>query len=57
MLQFIVLGQIPGTEIYVPFKYVAVVLTLIILTICVYKIASPFRHYKKRMQEVFDTAI
>ncbi len=57
MLEFIVLGQIPGTDIYVPFEYVAVVFAIFLIVIFAYKFVSPFKHYKKRMQEIFDTAI
>lgn len=57
MLEFIVLGQVPGTDIYVPFEYVAIALAMIIIAVCAYKLVSPFKHYRKRMQEIFDTAI
>ncbi len=57
MVDFIVLGQIPGTNFYVDFNYVAIGMAIIILTVCTYKLSSPFKHYKRRMQEIFDTAI
>lgn len=57
MLDFIVLGQVPGTEFYVSFEYVAGALLAIFLIICLYKLVSPFKYYKRRMQKILDTTI
>ena len=57
MLDFIVLGQVPGTDIYIPFEYVILGLTITIIIVLSYKLVSPFKHYKKRMQKIFDSSI
>ena len=57
MLEFIVLGQIPGTQVYVPFNFVISGIALVFSLILARRLFSPLRHYKRRMQEIFDTAL
>jgi hypothetical protein len=59
MLDLIVLGQIPGTEIYIEFEIVAIFILVSILLISIYRLfmKTPFRHYKKLMQKILETSL
>ncbi len=57
MMEFIVLGQIPGTSIYLSFPIVAVAVTAVILTVTIYKILSPWRSIKKNVRQIYETAL
>lgn len=57
MLEFIVLGQIPGTDIYLPFGVVAPALVVLSAGAALYHVNSPLRSYKKQIEKIFDIAL
>lgn len=57
MLEFIVLGQIPGTDIYLPFGVVAPVLVILAGAAALYRVNAPVHSYKKRLEKIFDIAL
>lgn len=57
MLEFIVLGQIPGTDIYLPFGVVAPALVVLFAGAALYRVNSPLRSYKKQIEKIFDISL
>lgn len=57
MLEFIVLGQIPGTDIYLPFGVVAPALVVLFTGATLYYTNLPLRSYKKHVQRIFDISL
>lgn len=57
MLQFLVLGQVPGTSIYVSFQVVAIAIVLLAIATTAYKLLSPWRGIKKDMRKIHDIAL
>ncbi len=59
MLEFIVLGKVPGFEIYLPFgiTLLLVVISLSSVFAFIYKNTLLFRNYKQRLQQIFDTSL
>lgn len=52
MLDFIVLGQIPGTDIYLSFRYILVIIAIIIFGALLFWLVSALRNQKKHVQTV-----
>lgn len=57
MLEFIVLGKVPGTEVYLPFTYVLFALGFFVALYVCLKTLSPSRHSKKKIRDLIETAI
>lgn len=59
MLEFIVLGQIPGTQIYVPFGVTIISLAIVVFVAIVWsgRFFSVMRGYRKRLRQISDTSL
>lgn len=57
MMEFIVLGQVPGTSIYLSFSTVAILIGIVAATTAVYAAVSPRRSIKKDIQKIQEIAL
>ena len=59
MLEFIVLGKIPGFDTYLPFgiTLVLVVVASGSFAVWAYRNSLFIRNYRRRIQRIFDTAL
>jgi len=57
MMEFIVLGQVPGTSIYLSFSTVAILIGIVAATTAVYTTVSPRRSIKKDIQKIQEIAL
>jgi hypothetical protein len=57
MLEFIVLGHIPGTNIYIPFSFIAPLIGVIAAITLYYYYFTPVRDTKKRAKSLAEISL
>ncbi len=57
MLEFIVLGRVPGTDIYLSFGVVTPAIISTALLACFYCMTSPTRAYKKTFEQINEITL